>query len=335
MSKKLLLVFVLIALTTGALAADFTARILNCPKEVPLGAPLIIRGQVCNISGHPITVAKGYQGFEVSFVVKRADGRPIKGCPRVYMKPSGRYSIETIPEDWVQEKMDSICYGNSPGEFVIQMLVSSTDLFKKHCPRDSAAWIGEIRSEEIRVTVIEPVGIDAQAYKEFDGRPASGLSSLMEELLLPEGANLRRSREAARALLEKYSGSTYAAYALFQRDMNLLPNQDSLRPERLDLTRKIAKWVIDPSGEKPSELIGCRNTERERQRKEVMNATLSQHPEFPFLYAFEYWTALEYCTKRDAKKARPLLEKCLSPDLPKPIRVVAKVYLDVLDENKL
>lgn len=333
MSRIFTTIVLFSATCLNVFSADFSVRMVNASKELPKGAPLLIRGQVCNASGHPIQVAEGATGFMVTFNIRRGDGNPVTGCPPPMTYTPKCCTVKSLSAGWLQDYIRKVCYGNAVGELVVQMVLSSKGPYRQCDGTTISAWEGEIRSEEVRIAVTEPTGIDAEAYKEFNGDPVNELAKLMNELCVPLPSKPRRSPEATRAIISKYSSSTYAAYALFQLDRDFLPDETFLRPEILDMNTRIAKWTVDPSEPRPKELRSTVSIERALIRKEVISATLLHHIDFPYMYDFDYFTAISYCGTRDAKEARPLFQKCLSPDVPEPIRVMSKVYLDILDKK--
>ena len=111
--------------STSLMAADFAVRITSFPRSVPQGCPIEVSIEVCNISGHPVTVAKGWGGFEYKLYIRREDGKARQGC-----KPpaTGTYipgfTGEVLPTDWRQLRTEDITCDDTPGVWVVEARIS-------------------------------------------------------------------------------------------------------------------------------------------------------------------------------------------------------------------
>lgn len=306
---KTLLLCCLFSVTT--LAADFTMRIVTYPRDLPKGAPMFIRGLLCNASGHAITVAHGYQGFVVSFNIRRTDGQPITNCPQMTIRPAIGYTLETLPPNWLQEEMRTVCYGNATGEFVVQIILSSKAPYRQVDGTAVTAWEGEIHSEEVHVTVTEPTGIDAEAFKHM-----KGIVTYYGRI----------------TVLDTYPTSTYAAYALCEKLDITYFSQRPLEAGSLDDIRQQAIGHVDPSDPRGKHFYALDAPLRDAEIS-LLQTVLRAHHYFPFRYLFDYRLGYDYFSARDFKLARSYFGKCLGSEIPERIRAVAKVHLDVLDEK--
>ena len=300
----------LLSLTT--LSADLTARIVTYPSSLPKGAPLFLRGQVCNASGHSIALAYGAAGFRVQFVVRGPGLELPKGCPPPpTLKPTGTYTLKTMPAGWFEETVQTPCYGSVPGEYTVQMIVTSRGPYHQKDGTAFEAWEGEVRSEEAHVTVVEPTGIDAAAYDNLKGR-----------VTLYGGGKV----------IEQFPTSTYAAYALCEKIDLIALSVKSLEPIYLEDAHRQAIGQVDPSDPKGKHFYSLDAPLRDAEIY-LLQTVLGAHPDFPFRYVLDYRLGYDYFSARDFARARASFKKCLAPDTPESIRSVAKVHLDVLDEK--
>jgi hypothetical protein len=203
MKKALWLIVAIVGMPL--LAADFEVKILSHPDQVPQGAPIFITYQVCNVSGRPVTIAKGAGGFEVRLSYHRMDGsdclspeEKLKNHVDVLVK-SG-YVQETLPAGWSVTRTEEIPCRSKPGILEARVVVQSGGgpSYPTYAGGEKVAtfdaWTGEVDSGTVQIAVKEPRGADLEAWEATRGQPYTD----------PK-------------LLTHYPLSTYAAYALLGR----------------------------------------------------------------------------------------------------------------------
>lgn len=151
----------------AAFAADFDVHIVAYPRESLRGLPVEIVAIFRNVSGHPITVAKGRHGFEINLSLRRADGRPIPRSEKEIGLGSwvAGYELEIIPPDWTHEEIGGLLTYNEPGDYVLQYILSSSGPYEQVDGKVVDAWSGEVKSEEMRIRVLQPVGYELKAHE--------------------------------------------------------------------------------------------------------------------------------------------------------------------------
>jgi hypothetical protein len=194
---KRIVFFLFLALLSNVLWGDeFKVRILSCPKEVVVSAPVAITAEVTNVSGRVITVAYGHGDFTVSLDIRRSDGKPLPPYVGPDAKWSDNFQLETIPVGWQQVKiLDAVPLPVESCELVIQVVLASHGPYFHYDKGEKLpveAWSGEVKSEEAHIQIVEPSGVDKAAYDYFKGSPLS----------------------KPQDLLAKFPTSTYAGYAL-------------------------------------------------------------------------------------------------------------------------
>jgi hypothetical protein len=199
---KRIVFFLSLALLSNVLWGDeFKVRILSCPKEVIVSAPVAITAEVTNVSGRVITVAYGHGGFTVSLDIRRSDGKPLPplGKYEEAVKWTDNFQLETIPVGWKQVKiLDAAPLPVESCEMVVQVVLASHGPYFHYDKGEKLpveAWSGEVKSEEARIQIVEPSGVDKAAYDYFKGSPLS----------------------KPQDLLAKFPASTYAGYALAEK----------------------------------------------------------------------------------------------------------------------
>ena len=194
---KRIVFFLSLALFSNVLWGDeFKVRILSCPKEVVVSAPVAITAEVTNVSGRVITVAYGHGGFTVSLGIRRSDGKPLPPYAGPVAQWMDNFQMESIPVDWKQVKiLDAVPLPVESCELVVQAVLASHGPYFHYDKGEKLpveAWSGEVKSEEARIQIVEPSGVDQEAYDYFKRSPLS----------------------KPQDLLAKFPTSTYAGYAL-------------------------------------------------------------------------------------------------------------------------
>jgi len=198
MRANILIAFVLLA--APAAGDDLVVRLLAAPERVPLGAPVYLTAEVANVSGRPLSLAYGINGFATGFSVRRADGKQVKTIPRPDLEDAlPNHVLKEIPAGWRYATTARYESGDEPCEWIVSFAASSKGPYSVNKTDGTGvervqAWQGLITTGEIRVRIEAPSGEDALAFDALDGNP-----------LGKQGI-----------LLKKYPTSTYAAYAVYQ-----------------------------------------------------------------------------------------------------------------------
>jgi len=201
---KRIVFFLSLALFSNVLWGDeFKVRILSCPKEVVVSAPVAITAEVTNVSGRVITVAYGHGGFTVSLGIRRSDGKPLPPYAGPVAQWMDNFQMESIPVDWKQVKiLDAVPPPVESCELVVQAVLASHGPYFHYDKGEKLpveAWSGEVKSEEARIQIVEPSGVDQEAYDYFKRSPLS----------------------KPQDLLAKFPSSTYAGYAIAKKLIDL------------------------------------------------------------------------------------------------------------------
>jgi len=201
---KRIVFFLSLALFSNVLWGDeFKVRILSCPKEVVVSAPVAITAEVTNVSGRVITVAYGHGGFTVSLGIRRSDGKPLPPYAGPVAQWMDNFQMESIPVDWKQVKiLDAVPLPVESCELVVQAVLASHGPYFHYDKGEKLpveAWSGEVKSEEARIQIVEPSGVDQEAYNYFKRSPLS----------------------KPQDLLAKFPASTYAGYAIAKKLIDL------------------------------------------------------------------------------------------------------------------
>lgn len=256
----------------------FRLQITQFPKQMLMGTQTHITGEIANISGKPIKVGAGPRGFKWRIVAKRADGKEVKNCP-----PSddplivGYGDPSLLSADWRQEfGLDFWCT-REPGTWTIYAEVSSAGPYVNHKNEAVAAesvWNGKVQGEAVTVEVIEPVGVDQQAYEEFYLH-----------------ATCKPLRDCEEQLIKKYPTSTYAGYAL--SGLRPVVGQDLSQEIGFDtLTNGQYFKTIPKCGDPYDPNRPLRDTQAEAsKRMKLLTDFLAAHPDFPDAHKL---TAMRY-----------------------------------------
>lgn len=188
--------------TCPAVAADLAVTVVAHPEEVPHGIdriPIVI--EVANVGGKPLRIGQlwaevtstDFQGRSV------VDPRLMETAwPRGWALTT---SAEVVPPGWRLLAVATVGYTTPPGppEGVIASIGVTSYMKEERRAGDLPLWRGEIRSQDVRISITPPVGVDKSAYDAFGGSPLSD------------------SRRLGR-LLHDYPTSTYAAYVIYRSE---------------------------------------------------------------------------------------------------------------------
>ncbi len=261
MSWKTLAAILVLLAPLGAQSEDFRIRLSSFPKEAPQGAPVSVTIEICNASGHAITVARGHGGFGYVLSVRRADGLRRKGCkaPETASYILG-FTSEVLPEDWRQVRTENITCEDDPGEWIVQARISCQGPYPIYTGGQQTglfnAWNGTVVSEEAHIEITKPAGVDLEAFNAFNGCP----------------------RCDEKKLLERFPTSTYAGYALWSPIRPMTTN----RLECLNDPDKALRDYAFRGGTEENTLAGIQQTlEDLRAYAKPLGLFLEAHPEFP------------------------------------------------------
>jgi hypothetical protein len=175
-------------------AADFEIHLINIPPDALPGTRLPLAAEVSNVSGKPVTIAKGYRGFDVKFEIRRADGKPRKDFTKpAYIEVHLGYKTETLPPGWKATYRDEAHCDDFPGEWLVKAVLSSHGPYLQKDGTRVQGWEGDVASPEATVKVLAPTGLDEKAYKSTNGFPLA----------------------KADIVLRDFPTSTYAAYVIY------------------------------------------------------------------------------------------------------------------------
>jgi len=274
MKKVLFFLFVFVSFSLLQ-AAQFQVRVLNRPDAVPIGAPGYVTVEMTNISGGPVTVAYiAHSGFRGKFEVKRADGKPRHGCREKGHEDSLGPNYEVLPADWRKVKTEDVFEGckDEPGEYVVQFILSSNDaggriLDGGHVRMDKSlkAWTGAIRSEELRIEIVTPIGEDKEAYDAYQ--------ACMGQIATTKTGSWEQCRDK---ILSDHPTSIYAAWAA--HGLFYGPAEQAVSNQRWKEAKYPERLFIEvfPAKEETKTLLA------------VVEATLRQQPNFQFLTDMKY-----------------------------------------------
>ena len=186
----------------GLSAADFSLQLLNCPQEVVLGCPIYVGVLVKYLGPAPLVIAKGHGGFEINLGAHREDGKARKCMhPKQLEKayPIPYHQFETLQPGWereVYQDISKLCE-DEKGVLLAWASVGAQGPFyekRENLQREERkAWEGYVPSAEARILIVEPAGVDLEAFNAFKGRPLGYKEDL----------------------LARYPTSTYAGWLVF------------------------------------------------------------------------------------------------------------------------
>ena len=262
MFKKLFAVMLACVASFGMWGAEFEIKLTSCPSKVVQGSPVSVTVEVSNISGHPVTVARGYGGFGYMVKVRRADGKERRGCKQPYTASYiPGFTSEVLPIGWHETRTEDITCDDTPGEWIIQAEISCHGPYLAYSAGQQTgqieAWSGEVKSDDAHISLVAPTGTDLETYRALKACPMC---------------------DPAR-LLKDFPSSTYAGYALLSLPTNSTPITRGLGALR-DPDEALRNWADQGGGEEQ-----VRQTAQ--QAKAIMEnyaksaaLFLSAHPDF-------------------------------------------------------
>lgn len=273
----------------GLMAADITATITNYPKEVLQGLPIPVKVEIKNISGVPLAIACGGEGFYINFVTRHSSGKPRENCSYSPVSPTA-YRLDAMvlkPGLYQEYTIDAQC-DDTPGTVTAQLIVHSGicpdydeskvtygfgQTLHKHEPvPHEKPWGGEVKSEEVKIIISPPTGVDLQAYEEFHPKPFVG--------------------GYWRELVKKYPTSIYAGYQFKYLLWYLHPDLDTLTSTDY---LKTFPMITDPFGGDSHGNPMIPSRQAVKARIKLLGDFLRAHPDFPLRADYlEGWLAEAY-----------------------------------------
>jgi len=188
-------------LVTGALVVQgvvamagepFRVEIVSSPAHVPLGIPADLMVRAENVSGAPVPVA--FNRPPLSVQVQSDSGTEIH-CPFC----TGRWGVvrRLLPANWRYVE-NVVVPLKEVGRYSLQAVLKHHWNMDKKPAEYPDIWWGRSLSQPVKVEIVEPQGIDREAY-EWSGHDPLGDSERYGELL------------------GRFPTSTYAAYVVWQR----------------------------------------------------------------------------------------------------------------------
>lgn len=268
-------------------AEDFSLNLISVPSEVPLGAPVHVIGKVVNSSGRAIEVVHyGYSGFYLHFEVIDKDGKSINSCS---IQEAGKWvaRLELLPTQWRQTIHEELNCLVKPGEYFIRMaLHAESGPFhysdnKNKETKMVTGWTGDIRSEKVKVRIVEPKGIERDAHQAI------------------ERVEWRSHRDE---LICRFPASIYTAYAWIG-----IPVMD---PIPGGTVKEYLDHLSKPENLSSHSVPDCKGGSRSLTREESQNddvkwasLILNKHPEFQFRDAVRFRLAIAQLGLRNYEDA--------------------------------
>jgi len=222
----------LLAVTSLAQAGEpFEVTVLSYSEELPLGVLFRLSVEARNVSGNPVTVMFGDPPFFLE-VVDDA-GKSVTQCEELVDLFQRAAKPSEVPPSWSSRRELLMCV-NAPGEYRARVLMRSSWVEPGASEGSRHAWKGTVASRTVGFRVVEPRGVDRQAYEAFNGNP----------MPIVDRSGTRGE------LLRRFSGSTYAAYVVWEygaKGIALMP-VESLISYVAGGTELLGNSVPDASG---------------------------------------------------------------------------------------
>jgi len=313
--KHFLVLFFAIVVASRVLAADFELRILSYPKEAVLSTPVPITAEITNVSGRAITVAYGHGGFTVSLDIRRSDGKPLPPYSGPVAKWTDNFQRETIPVGWQQVRtLDAIPVPVENCELIVQAVLASHGPYFHYDKGEKSsfeAWNGEVKSEEARIQIIEPSGVDKEAYDDFKGLPLSHPQDL----------------------LAKFPASTYAGYAVCEPMRHIYEGDQDKFMRALELGSTLsAGSVLDDTGTSKNGFRSMGGKELAEWKAKWIGIVLKNHPDIWFADDIRLVRALDQIALKNYQAGAADLET-LSKEAKPEVAARAKVYLELIKQK--
>ena len=176
------------------------------------------------------------------------------------------------------------------------------------------AWNGEVKSEEIHIHIVPPVGLDKAAYETMNKCPMCDPSKLLKD----------------------FPTSTYAAYVVWERSD--AKGQAASEPTKvlkaietgLLLQSEMVLPCIEPSG--ATALRRLNGKQAIDCRAYWYDLILKNHPDIWFADQLRLRTALDQITLKNYQAAETDL-KAIAQDTKSPMKDKAQQYLDLMKQK--
>jgi hypothetical protein len=199
-----------------AQSQDLRATIQLDARRFLVGEPIVIRGEVTNVSKKTLYLAYGEKGCRSFPVLENMAGDFSPFCPPQDVKKvdwGEGYEIKPLAPGESLQRIETLCDFTrvfaKPGNYRIRWRTQSLGPYEKRIGNQVLqtypnAWSGTVDSGTVQFEILAPVGVDREALDKII-RPA------VEDPRRLPGPHLWADK-----VLEKYPSSTYAGYALAQ-----------------------------------------------------------------------------------------------------------------------
>jgi len=195
--RRIFLIIILASLVIYG--AEFEIKLEGYKDEYIIGEPINICAEVEYKGEGKKTIAKGYNGFKIEIVITDLEGNKIESKIKEESKICLINSFIEIERGWKESKCEELTFGralNKDEYYVYAYAGSKGPYYRKGKDGNDLikedAWEGKIETEKKKIRIVEPEGIDREAYEYFKGCPFCKKEQL----------------------LEKYPTSTYAGWVL-------------------------------------------------------------------------------------------------------------------------
>jgi hypothetical protein len=287
---------------------QFSVRIMSYPKEVPFGAPIIVLGEFRNISGQPIVVAKGPNGFQISAKVTRLNEKVELRCEEDVIEYF-RHRLDSLPSDWSESKLIPLCVPEA-GVYSARLLISSEIKEVDQKGVKTVSWKGEIRSEEAIIKVVQPIGIDKEAFEYFKGAPMAKPG----------------------ALLERYPTSTYASCAIYDCTKGIVRNNWRMVANDVGLPYTGNRSLPDDTGQSKDGWQILTFEQEMAWWDKWIGVVLKNHPDIWFADELKLKRAINL-VRQSKYDAGAVDLQVLARDAKEPVAGAAKEFLGIMKEK--
>jgi len=271
---------------------DFEVKIVRYPSKIRRAIPVEFTAEVRNISGRPITIARGHPGFTIRFQVGRADGKPIETIKRPQAEFSAGYAVETLPAGWFTRKREGFSGDHEPG---VWWVVASVSSHGPYIPRKNGrlleeieAWEGEVLSEPVSVEIVQPTGEDLDAYRAY-----------LDPRQPPEFRFARQLRE--------FPTSSYAAHIVYKESLGFAGSDPSLALRAMETGSFLGHRPVPDHTQRR----GWRTLSPEEGvlwREKWYSLVLTHHPDIWFADEMRLRLALDQLAIKNTEQATTLLQ---------------------------
>lgn len=224
-------------LLTSSVSADepFAVEVVDAALEVPLGFPVMAVARIANISGTQQPAAFLHASLRLKVVDGPPDAMqclatsPFEG-PQTSHDIAGVADLVAnrraeVPAGWTTEVPRGFLPPES-GEYTVVFKFSMTAGTETRLGEPEDNWVGEVSSAPVKVRVIEPQGVDAEAFEWYSNLvPEDYCCSRTRRFISAFGIPLEKAERAD--LLHRFPDSVYTAeYVmnyLLQRGVDYVP----------------------------------------------------------------------------------------------------------------